>query len=93
MSIINKKVKLTLTQRKAVCQLMPTLYLRLFLISPGQRVVLFAHRELLAIHRRASERLAEVEDAMHRKLYSRVIEIFGKAIERAKGSESPAARR
>lgn len=84
----NIKVKLSLAQRKVICQLMPVLYLRLRLITPSQRVIPFALRELETIHRRAIELKDHPENAMHRKLRCRVMEIVAKAIEGAKEIDS-----
>ncbi|WP_417746754.1 hypothetical protein [Rosistilla oblonga] len=91
MSEATIKVKLSLSQRKVICRLMPTLYLRLMLITPSPRVIMFALRELVAIHRRAGEAKDQIESCMHRKSLARIMDIVGEAIEKAKAIDSPSA--
>ncbi len=91
MSEATIKVKLSLAQRKTICRLMPTLHFRLMLITPSQRVIMFALRELMAIHRRAGEAKDQIDSVMQQNLLSRISDIVGEAIEKAKAIDSPSA--
>ncbi len=89
MSDATIKVKLSLGQRKVICKLMTTLYFRLMLITPSQRVIMFSLRELVEIYRRAGEARDQLEGVVIRKSLSRIMDIVGEAIEKATAIDSP----
>ncbi|TWU09933.1 hypothetical protein Poly21_52610 [Allorhodopirellula heiligendammensis] len=89
MSDATIKVKLSLAQRKVICLLMTTLYLRLMLITPSPRVIMFSLRELVEIHRRACEARDQLESGSLRKILARIGDIVGEAIKKAKAIDSP----
>jgi hypothetical protein len=88
MSEPNIKVSLSLAQRKVICQIMPVLYLRLLLITPSQRVVSFAPRELEAIRERATELDCYVGHGIKQGPLNRVIAKVTEAIEKSKEIDS-----